>query len=308
MRAVVISASAGGVVAVVGGLWIIDGDYINLFTAQWVQFAALWTSVLVAVLFDVGVLRRLALPPVPAEQKATDNRGFLPPRLGPVARSVRAYWAYGTGFFVLLIVDQLVAGGLWMGVFNYNGMYQVGVGTGLLILIPTLTYAIAAGFLLPGTVLREMRRNRVSGSGGINRVLLRFYRRHLIITVLVGLVSGVLLWAATDWLATVSLLTVHLQLAKEVYAGSLIGYLLLGIGAFNTGQLFSLGRANLPAAVVWTGAGVSLMTGLLLAYEWDDILGPVIGLMAGSAVFAILTSLAAYRMFRRFDLSYFRAF
>lgn len=308
LREIVISAGAGGLVAIVGGLWIINGDYINLYTAQWVQFAALWTAVVVALLFDVGVLRRLAAPPAGAEDPSTDNLHVLPPRLVPVARSVRPYWAYGTGFFVLLVVDQLIAGGLWMGVFNYNGLYQVGVGTGLLILIPTLTYAIAAGYLLPATVRREMKRHRVSGSTGINKALLRFYRKHLVITLLVGLVSGGLLWFATDWLATVSLLTVHLQQAREVYAGSLIGYLLLGIGAFNTGQLFSLGRARLPAALVWLGAAVSLSLGFILAWEWDDMFGSITGLIAGSAIFAVATTVAAYRMFRRFDLSYFRAF
>jgi hypothetical protein len=308
LREVVIAASAGGLVAIVGGLWIIDGNYINLFTAQWVQFGALWTTVLIAVLFDIRVVRQLAEPPFGVEPAAAGTTAVLPPRLAPVARSVRAYWAYGSGFFVLLVVDQLVAGGLWMGVFNYNGMYQVGVGTGLLVLVPTLTYAIAAGYLLPATVRREMRGHRISGSREINRALLRFYRRHLIITVLVGLVSAALLLAAADWLATVSLLTVHLLLARDVYTLSLAGYLLLGIGAFNTGQLFSLGRARVPATAVWISAGVSLAVGLVLAYEWDDIIGPAIGLVAGSAIFAISTTLVAYRTFRRFDLSYFRAF
>jgi hypothetical protein len=308
LRDVVIAAGAGGLVAVIGGLSITEGNYINLYTAQWVQFAALWTAVVVAVLFDVRVLRRLAAPPAGVEDTAVDNRNVLVPRVGPVARSVRAYWAYGTGFFVLLVIDQLVAGGLWMGTFNYNGLYQVGVGTGLLVLVPTLTYAIAAGYLLPATVRREMRRHRITGSKGINRVMLAFYRRHLVITLLVGLASGALLLAATDWLATVSLLTVHLQQAKEVYTGSLVGYLLLGIGAFNTGQLFSLGRSRLPATTVWIGAAVSLAIGLALSYQWNDIFGPVTGLVTGSAVFAVATTVAAYRMFGRFDLSYFRAF
>jgi hypothetical protein len=197
---------------------------------------------------------------------------------------------------------------LWRGEFNYNGVYQVGVGTGLLVLIPTLTYAIAASYLLPATVRREMKGNRVSGNGNINRVLLSFYRKHVVITLLVGLVSGALLLAGTDWFTTASLLTVGLEAARDVYTCALAGYMLLGIGAFNTGQLFSMGRAQMPAAVVWSGAGLSLATGLILSSVWDPLMGPVIGLLAGAAVFATVTSIAAYRMFRRFDLSYYRAF
>lgn len=309
LREVVIAACAGGLVAIVGAWWITDENYINLYLAQSVQFAAIWTVIIVAVAFDIPVLRRLAAPPVTvAGDMATEDRRVLAPRLGPVMRTVRAYWAYGSGFFVLLVIDQLIAGGLWHGEFNYNGVYQVGVGTGLLVLIPTLTYAIAASYLLPALVRRLMTGNRVSGNDVINRVLLSFYRKHLAITLLVGLVSGALLLAATDWLTTVTLLTVGLESARDIYTYALAGYMLLGIGAFNTGQLFSMGLARLPAAVVWTGAGVSLATGLILSSLGSPLMGPVTGLLAGSAVFAIVTSVAAYRMFRRFDLSYYRAF
>lgn len=307
---VVIAACAGGLVAILGGLWITDENYINLYKAQAVQFAAIWTVIIIAVLFDIRVLRRLGAPPVSVSvvDAETANRRVLAPRLGPVVRTVRAYWAYGTGFFVLLVVDQLIAGGVGRGQFIYNGVYQVGVGTGLLVLIPTLTYAIAASYLLPATVRREMTRNRVSGNGRINRVLLRFYRRHVVITLLVGLVSGALLLGGTQWFATASLLTVGLEAARDVYTCALAGYVLLGIGAFNTGQLFSMGRPQMPAGVVWTGAAVSLAAGLVLSMVWDPLMGPVIGLVMGAAVFALVTAVAAYRMFRGFDLSYYRAF
>ncbi|WP_395398449.1 hypothetical protein ACHMXB_11470 [Arthrobacter sp. UC242_113] len=306
---VVVAACAGGLVAVVGASWITEGNYINLYAAQSIQVAAIWTVIIVAVLFDVRVLKRLAAPPVDAVGDFTaDNRCVLAPRLGPVVRSVRAYWAYGTGFFALLVVDQLVAGGLWRGFYNYNGVYQVGVGTGLLVLIPTLTYAIAASHLLPATVRRAMTRNRVSAHELINRVLLNFYCRQLAITLAVGLVSGAVLLAATDWLATASLLTAGLDTARDVYTCALTGYILLGIGAFNAGQLFSLGRARMPAVFVWIGAAASLASGLSLSRAWNPTLGPITGMVIGCAVFAIATSVTAYRMFRRFDLNYYRAF
>jgi hypothetical protein len=304
--AVLAAAGSGGLVAVLGGWSITEGDYLNLYTAQWVQLGALWTAVLVAFVFDVQVVRRLGAAPAGTTQPVA--RDVRSPRLPAVIRAVRVYWLYGTGFFVLIVVDQLVAGGLWKGVFNYNGFYELAAGTGLLVLIPTLTYATAASYLLPGTVQLEVRRHLVSGSVSINRVLTRFYLRHLLITVLVGLVSGAVLLAGTDWLSTASLVTSGLNNVADIFACALAGYLLLGVGALNSGLLFSLGKAQVPAVAVWIGAGVSLLVGLALSWVWIPLPAAVIGLISGTALFAVATSVAAIRMFRRFDLNYYGAF
>lgn len=304
---VLVAAGAGGVVAVVGGWSITEGDYLNLYTAQWVQLGALWTAVLVAVALDVRVLRRLGAAPAGSTTQV-DDRHVRAPRLAPVVRAVRGYWAYGTGFFVLIVVDQLVAGGLWRGVFHYNGRYELAVGTGLLVLIPVLTYATAASHLFPATVQRELRRHRVTDREGVSRRLMRFYRRHLATTVLVGLVSGGVLLAATDWLSTASLVTSGLDGVRGLYTCALVGYLLLGLGALNSGLLFSLGRPRVPAVAVWTGAGLSLVVGISLAWAWDPPAAAVAGLLGGSAVFAAATSAAAVHVFRHFDSTYYRAF
>ncbi|MDQ0677393.1 hypothetical protein QFZ30_000775 [Arthrobacter pascens] len=303
---VLAAAGTGGLVAVLGGWSITEGNYLNLYTAQWVQLGALWTAVLVAVVFDVRIMRRLGAAPAGTTQP--DARDVRSPRLPAVVRAVYVYWLYGTGFFVLIVVDQMVAGGLWQGVFNYNGYYELAVGTGLLILIPTLTYATAASYLLPATVQREVRRHLVSDSVGINRVLMRFYVRHVLLTLLVGLVSGAVLLAATDWLSTASLVTSGLNRVVGIYVCALVGYLLLGVGALNSGLLFSLGQPRVPALAVWTGVGVSLVVGLTLSWVWVPLPGAIIGLISGSAFFAVATTVAARRMFRRFDLSYYGAF
>ncbi len=304
---VLAAAGAGGLVAVVGGWSITEGDYLNLYTAQWVQLGALWTAVLVAVLLDVRVLRRLGAAPAGTTTRV-DDRHVRAPRLGPVVRAVRGYWAYGTGFFVLIVADQLVAGGLWQGVFRYNGRYELAVGTGLLVLIPVLTYATAASYLLPATVQRELRRHRVTERDGVTRALMRFYCRHLAITLLVGLVSGAVLLAATDWLSTASLVTLGLDRVRGLYTCALVAYVLLGVGALNSGLLFSLGLPRVPAIAVWTGAGLSVAVGVSLSWAWEPLPAAVAGLLSGTAVFAAATWLAAHHVFRRFDTSYYRAF
>lgn len=304
--AVLLAAGTGGLVAVLGGWWITEGNYLNLYTAQWVQLGALWTAVLIAVAFDIRVIRRLGGAPSGTSQPQADQ--VRSPRLPAVVRAVRGYWLYGTGFFVLIVVDQLVAGGLWQGVFHYNGFYELAVGTGLLVLIPTLTYATAASYLLPATVQREVRRHLISERVKLNRVLLRFYMRHVLLTALVGLVTGAVMLTATDWLSTASLVTSGLDNVVGIYAWALVGYLLLGIGALNSGLLFSLGQPKVPAAAVWVGAAVSLVVGLTLAGAWLPLPGAVSGLIAGTTVFAAATSAAALNMFRHFDLSYYGAF
>ena len=301
---VLLASALGGAVAIVGGRLITHGHYLNPYTAQWVQLAALWTATLVAVACDVWVLRRLAGGP----SEAAEPEQVRAPRMAPVARSVAGYAVYGAGFFVLLVADQLVAGGLWKGSFHYDGRYELAVGAALLVLIPTLTYATAAAQLLPATVMRELRGHSVSQSAGISSVLGRFYRRHLVVTALVGVAAAVVLLAAGEWLSTAFLVTYGLSGVYGLFAAALAGYLLLGIGALNTGLLFSFGRSTVPAASAWAGAGVSLVLGVVLARTWDPAGGAVTGLLAGTLLFAVATTVAAAGAFRQFDVTYYRAF
>lgn len=299
------AAGAGGAVAIVGGLRITHGQYINPYTAQHVQLLALGTAIVAAVVLDTFALRRLVRTgPDPQEVRGSVRA----PRLAPVARSVAPYAAYGAGFFALIIVDQLVAGGLWHGTFNYDGRYELAVGVGLLILIPTLTYGVAASELFPATVQRELRQHRVNDAADLRRVLSAFYLRHLVVTVLVGISFGLVLFGLGFFFATTTSVTAGLDNVYGVYGAALLAYLFIAIAAFNSGMLFSLAAPTTPAIVTWVATGISCATGVVLARVWNPEDGALLGLLCGATIFAVATTVATQRAFDRFDISYYQAF
>lgn len=302
---ILVAAGAGGSVAIFGGLQITHGQYINPYTAQHVQLLALGTAIVAALIFDGFVLRRLVRSGPTIEDVSGRVRA---PSLLPVARSVGQYAAYGAGFFALIIVDQLVAGGAWCGTFDYDGRYELAVGVGLLVLIPTLTYGVSASELLPAIVQRELHRHRVNEAAGLRRVLSAFYLRHLTVTTLVGIGSGLLLFALGFFLAATTSVTAGLSDVYGVYGGALLAYLFVAVGAFNSGMLFSLSAPKMPAIVSWVGTGISCAVGVVLARLWNPEDGALLGLLLGAAVFAVATTLATRRTFACFDISYYRAF
>lgn len=301
------ASGAGGAVAIVGGRLITHGQYINPYTAQNVQLLALGTAVVAALVGDWFVLRRLASS-APGSDLEDVSGHVRPPRLSVVARSVAPYAVYGAGFFTLIIIDQLIAGGLWHGTFSYNGRYELAVGVGLLVLIPALTYGTAASELLPATVQRGLGDHHVGQAQELQRVLSRFYRRHLLITTLVGVGAALILFALGASLAATTSVTAGLGQVYGIYAGALVAYLLVAVGAFNSGMLFSLAAPRVPAATVWTGTLLSGAVGVDLSWLWTPEAGGLAGLVCGAALFAAGTTLTARRLFDRFDVSYYRAF
>lgn len=301
--AVALSVGAGATFVAVGGRMITTGDYINPYTAMRVQLAGIWIVVVLAAAADIRALRRTASPaPGAAPVRAR------PPRLAATARSVAGYACYGACFFALIIVDQLTAGGLWTGTFVYNGRYELAVGVALLILVPTLTYVAAVNEVFAATVREACARVPVAGLRALNAEMAGFYRRHLRALVLTGLVSAAVLLALGSRAAAVSSITAALPTVYWLFAGAMGAYLLLAVGAFNTGLLFSLARPAVPAVATAAGTVTSLLTGGLAASVWRAGPGALTGLAAGTAVFAVTTTIAATRAFARFDATYYGAF
>ena len=298
-----LATGAGAAFVSVGGRAITVGQFIDPYTAMKVQLGAISVVVVISLVLDVVVLRHAARPldgPSPARVRR--------PRLAAAATSVSGYAAYGSCFFLLIIVDQLVAGGLWSGGFSYDNGYELAVGVGLLVLVPTLTYVAASNEVFAGAVQVALARYRVSEVAALREEMSRFYRRHLGALVAVGAASAGLLLLLGAYAAGAMSITSRLPTVYGVYAGALGAYLLLAVGAFNSGLLFSLARPGVPAAATATGAAFSLLLGGGLTAALPATWAALAGLLGGTAVFACWTTAAAHGVFSRFDASYYRAF
>lgn len=296
----------GALFLVVAGLHITHGQYIDPYAATRVQLIALWIVTVLATVADLVVLRRTV-----AATGETVTGKVRTPRASSVLRSVAGYATYGSAFFALIVMDQLIAGGLWHGGFVYDGYYEIAVGVGLLVLIPTLTYVAAVSEIFPTVVQRALADNSVAHIDRLRRQLSGFYRRHLAVLCVVGAVSAGVLFAAGYWLAGFSdLLSANpgIRSVAGLFGGALVAYLLLSVGALNSGLLFALARPAAPAVATVCGTALSTTVGILLARLWEPRAGALVGLLAGTALFAAVTTVAARRVFQRFDASYYRAF
>lgn len=297
-------ATGGGAVFVaVAGRAITTGDYINPYTAAHVQLVAIWIVVVVAVAADLRVLSTAA-----GYVEGPDKKGVRPPRLSVAGRSVAGYAAYGACFFTLIIVDHLVVGGLWRGRFVYNGHYELAAGAALLVLVPTMTYVAAAGEVFARSARDALANLALADVGVLRTAMLRFYRRHLGVLVAVGLASAAVLLLLGSQESSLTTLTATLPSVYRLFAGAVGAYLLLAVGSLNTSLLFSLGRPTAPAATTALGTAISLLVGGLLAAFWRPEAGALVGLLAGTAVFAAGTTIAAAGAFARFDTVYYQAF
>lgn len=300
---VAIASGAGAAFVSIGGHLITHGQFIDPYSAMQVQLGAIWIVVVIATILDFIVLRYAA-----SDRGGPSPGQARPPRLAAAAISVSGYAAYGASFFLLIIVDQLVAGGLWQGRFSYDNAYELAVGVGLLILVPTLTYVAAGNEVFAGTVQVAVATHGMEDGVMLRNKMSSFYRRHLGVLLAVGAASACVLLLLGAYAAGAVSITSRLPEVYGVYAGALGAYLLLAVGAFNSGLLFSLARPGVPAAATATGTAASLFFGGALTTAVPPEWAALGGLLAGTTIFACWTTVAALATFSRFDTSYYRAF
>jgi hypothetical protein len=303
--AIGLAVGLGGVFLIVAGRVITHGDYLNPYTALHVALLGIWLTVVPAGVAAVRALRR-----IPSAEGDIPQQPVRPPRLDAVGRSVAGYAAYGGFFFSLAVVDHLVAGGLPRGAYAYNGSYELAIGAGLLMLIPTLTYSAAATEVFPSAVLDGLARHRVDQTAALCRRMTRYHLRHLAVLVAVGLLAGALLFGGGMLLGPYLTLTSGLQTVRWTFAGALLAYLLFAIGAFSSTLVLTLARPGAAVVAVAGGTALSALVGgsTLAAGALGPMPAALTGLLAGTACFAAVATVRARQLVARFDTSYYQAF
>jgi hypothetical protein len=229
------------------------------------------------------------------------------PRTAFLVRRALPYSAYGSLYFVFLLTDRLVAwsAGSHPLPFWFRTPYELGLDA-------ALVAAVLAIAFLEVTVDHFTRLLLPTGDSfsivdrlAHNRSLTNFWRRQLLFVVGLLAVGGALAVGFVELARALNALgslkaRLHDSATLWAFAGGFVGYGLLAVGLANSVFLFTLSR---PGGVIRAaGAAAIASAGVGLAVtSFEPYYTAVLGLVAGSLMFAIITGLAARRTLRSGD-------
>jgi hypothetical protein len=231
------------------------------------------------------------------------------PRQAIHAYGLAPYFLYGLLYFCFLFLDRLLAwtvGGQPLP-FWFDAGYEVGLDLALVVLVlmlPQLEYAVHA---FSESMTPVQTSYMAAQASSHNRHYLRFYGRQLLLLLVLGVGAAGLVTSGVVWLRAADHLPLDGSVTWPVFLAGTAGYGLLVVALLNGVFLFSLSRpwpaVGALALAVCTNAAVGWTFSRTGEYWWS-----VGGLVAGAAVFAVLTSAATVRVLRRLDYYYYSAF
>ena len=241
---------------------------------------------------------------------ADGDRGDGPmpplPRASTVFHTTLPYMAYGVLYFSVLFADRVVS---WSASGADPLAYPVWFRTDYEL---GMDWALAVVFAVLAAVPFSVRRmsgqihelGHVSDPADAAAHMRRQYLRHLAVLVGIGVVTVAAVWAGGLWLSAYgpALLDPIFRpgVTRYVFAVAAAGYFFFSIGLMN-GLVFlaqgQTGRVLVP--LVWALA-VDVAVGFAASRGWGyEHAGW--GLLAGCALFAVVTTRYALRMLRRAD-------
>ena len=288
------ATAAGASVIVVGLGMVSHGAFTDPFAVVRVQLVALTTMIVVALLGCGWLLRRTG-------QRVEVPNGWA------VVRSTASYGLYGAGYFLLILVGQLVAGGVWHGSFEYSRDYAVVTGTALLALLPLFGYTTIAGERFPKEVTSCVRRHSVEDVDAVSDLLATSQWHRLRTLGLVGAITSGLMVSLVALLRPDLGVAVTIWTHLPLFALTLLSYVALAAGVLSSQTLFALSKPSVPTAAAAAGSVLCLLGGGLLSLAWSDGAAAIVGVLVGTTTFALVTAGSAARTVRHFDGSYYGA-
>jgi hypothetical protein len=296
-----LGASLIGVVVTVG---MHAGVGAPIRDAQWVGIGA---SIALSLAVGLVGLSRLAGRTTGAERWARL------PRRWTLVRLSAPHFIFAALYFTAVVADRMVgwsAGNHPLPVW-FETPYELGLDWALVSVVAGLAFleiTVAALARLLEGVEDEYRADEM---GAVNGVLLRFWARHLGLTLILLVLGAAIAFGGQQALAALGVHGLVQRLGdpvtQRVFALGVVAYILLAVGLSNGIFLFSLGRPWLVVRAMAVALVVGLAVGITLsrtyAYWWS-----VAGTVACGLVFATLTGLAAWRTLRRGDLHLYAAY
>ncbi len=233
------------------------------------------------------------------------------PRPALLVHAALPYWGYGVLYFAFLFVDRTVA---WSGGDDplplwFDTPYEIGLDFALLVLVltlPQLEYTVHEFAASIGPV-QESRPGEHMREHNLH--FLRFYVRQVGLLAVLVVVSAALVTSGLVGVAELDHAPIDTShpVTEGVYAWGVIAYGLLVLSLLNGVFLFSLSRPRVVIQALLLALVVNAGLGWWLSRNVDYWFA-VVGLAAGTLVFAVITTAGALRVLRRLDYYYYSAF
>ncbi|MDX6641113.1 MAG: hypothetical protein QOF12_2124 [Solirubrobacteraceae bacterium] len=259
----------------------------------------------------VGVVVQLGVAVIVLDRRAGGTRGDMRlarlPRARLLVRRALPFGVYGLVYFTFLTADRIIA---WASGSNplplwFRAPYEVGLDVALAGIVFALAFLEITVENFSAMLVPTAERFGVDAVNEFNRVVSRFWARQL---AFVGALAALGTLAATAVLVVLNHLgalgPIHKlyedPVAHRVFGLGVLAYAFLAVGIANSVFLLSLNRPWRAIASITPGLLISITVGIVLttghAY-WTA----VIGVLAGSIVFAALSGGQAWRTLRRAD-------
>jgi hypothetical protein len=246
-----------------------------------------------------------------------EERGIAPKmtRLSIMVYAIMPYFIYGLLYFAFLYTDRVMSWSTdhawddnqqYMPYFIwFRGPYELGLDFALLVLMIPL----AVSEVIVNKMMRDLEITQKSYLGfdfaKMNRLYRAKYVKMLVTISAASVISGILVFLAVvysneKYMAYAGKFLIPNDTTWFVFEVSLVSYAILAIGLLNAVILFSLSQPGFVNRALAPAFAVNAFVGFLLT-RWVDYSWGVVGLLAGSVLFTVLSTKHMLRILGRLD-------
>lgn len=280
----------------------------------YILFTVLGVNIIVSQLIALSLVSVISIVLVNyffKKEERRSEKGISPqlPKMSVTLYSTLPYFIYGCLYFCFLFVDRIIA---WSRNNEYmpyliwfRGEYELGLDFALLVLI--LPMGISEVVLTKMMMDIEVSQKSYWGdeTEKLNKYYIGQYFRRLAQIMVTSVISAFgLYWMLLKLFETFTSLSAKSLFAIDdtyfVFIVSLVAYAFVAIALMNAVILFSLSQPDFIVRVIWISLLVNIGSGFILS-RWVEYHYAVFGLLIGSIVFSVLSTIQVVRVLRKLD-------
>ncbi|MFC0215185.1 hypothetical protein ACFFK0_22595 [Paenibacillus chartarius] len=245
-----------------------------------------------------------------AEQKG--ERGIAPklPKMSVLLYSTMPYFVYGFLYFAFLYVDRIMAWttynpGYMPFYILFRGYYELGLDFALLVLIIPMGVSEVVLSKLMQDIQTSQKAYWGHEADKMNQFfVLQYWKRIGAVAGISGL-SAILIYFITRYITTelpsnAGRILITDPITQSVFFWALIAYVFVAIALMNTVVLFALSQPMRAIQCVFPAMALNLVVGFVCSRWWGYEYA-VIGLLAGSLAFMIISARNVLQVLRKLD-------